>query len=421
MGVVYLGYDPVIDRMVAIKTIIIPETLPDETRKTFVERFLQEARIAGKLLHPNIVVTYDAATDEKAQIPFIVMELIEGEPLSRRLRERGALHWKEALEVTIPLAQALEYAHGKGIIHRDIKPANVIVTLQGVPKLADFGIAKLPTTDHTQTGRIIGTPSFMSPEQLMKEPVDGRSDVFSLGVLLYRCVTGRLPFEGEDVPTIVSQVLYKNPQPLSELVPDIPEGLDGVLARALQKQAQRRYRNATEFSEDLLSVAGGTAATLSPSVGESTIVEESEFPTKQLVRGSETRSPLPSRRRLLLGLASSILVAVVALALILGGGSSLPELPLELAVTHQHLVGECSGQLTLHEWGIEYTSQAHATWRWEWNQIGRLERTDKRHISVMTKEDGLRYYFTLTAFDLQDDFWQYYSVLAQEPREIRQP
>ncbi len=421
MGVVYLGYDPVIDRMVAIKTVIIPETLPDEARKSFVERFLQEARIAGKLLHPNIVVTYDAATDEKAQIPFIVMELIEGEPLSRRLRERTALHWKEALEVTIPLAQALEYAHEKGIIHRDIKPANVIVTLQGVPKLADFGIAKLPTTDHTQTGRIIGTPSFMSPEQLMKEPVDGRSDVFSLGVLLYRCVTGRLPFEGEDVPTIVSQVLYKNPQPLSELVPGIPEGLDSVLARALQKQAQRRYRNATAFSEDLLSVAGGTAPPLSPSIGESTIVEESEFPTKQLTRGSETRSPLPSRRRLLLGLALSTLVAVMALALIFGRDGSGPELPLELAVTHQHLVGECSGQLTFHAWGVEYTSQAHATWRWEWDEIGRMERTDNRHLSVVTREDGLRYYFTLTDFDMEDDLWAYYSALAQEPKEVRQP
>ena len=180
MGVVYRGYDPVLDREIALKTVDLPAALDPERRKKFLDRFLLEAKIAGKLIHPNIVVTHDAATDETTEIPFIGMELISGESLHERL-ERGRIEWGEALSLVEPLAKALDYAHQADVVHRDIKPANVLLTSKGVPKIADFGIAKLPNTHLTQSGTVMGTPYFMSPEQLQGEDVDGRSDVFSLG------------------------------------------------------------------------------------------------------------------------------------------------------------------------------------------------------------------------------------------------
>jgi serine/threonine protein kinase len=258
MGVVYRGYDPVIDRMVAVKTVVFPRNLPQDSRESFLERFNREARIAGKLLHPNIVVTYDSATDEATGIPFIVMELVEGETLNHRLREKGALPWRAALEVIVPIARALDYAHDNGVVHRDIKPANVILTPKGVPKLADFGIAKLPTGETTQTQTIIGTPHYMSPEQLMGKQLDRRSDIFSLGVLLYSTIAGRPPFDGPDISSIVSQVLYKDQERISKRAPDAPDELNEVLNRALEKDPDKRYATAAELAEDLVAIERGT-------------------------------------------------------------------------------------------------------------------------------------------------------------------
>jgi serine/threonine-protein kinase len=257
MGVVYRGHDPVIDRPVALKTIVLPESTKEGEREAFLERFFQEARTAGKLIHPHIVVTYDAALDEPTGAPFIAMELIDGESLSDRLRREGRISWQQALEWVISLAQALQVAHQQGIVHRDIKPANIMTTRQGVPKITDFGIAKLPTAHLTQTGVVMGTPYFMSPEQLRGEPLDGRSDLFSLGVLLYNLVTGIRPFEGVELAAIASQVLYKDPRAASEVVPDIPAILDGVIARALMKAPGERYATGVEFANDLASVRHG--------------------------------------------------------------------------------------------------------------------------------------------------------------------
>ena len=256
-GVVYRGYDPVIDRMVAVKTVVFPRNLPRDSRESYLGRFTREARIAGRLLHPNIVVTYDSATDEKTGIPFIIMELVEGETLNQRLSDQEALPWREALEIIIPIARALDYAHESGVIHRDIKPANVILTPRGIPKLADFGIAKLPTGETTQTQTIVGTPHYMSPEQLMGKAIDRRSDIFSLGVLLYTTIAGRPPFDGDDISSIVSQVLYKEQEPLSSMVKDTPPDLDGVLARALEKDVDRRHSTAGELAEELIAIELG--------------------------------------------------------------------------------------------------------------------------------------------------------------------
>ena len=260
MGVVYRGHDPVIDRPVALKTVLLPESISDEEKKIFLERFFLEARAAGKLTHPNVVITYDAATDEATGIPFIAMELVDGDTLAERLRQEGTLAWEKAADIVVPVAEGLAKAHAAEIVHRDIKPANITIGADDdVPKIADFGIAKLPASKLTQAGNVVGTPYFMSPEQLRGEPLDGRSDLFSLGALLYNLVAGHPPFEGSDPASIFAQTLYKEPAPLSELIPTAPSSLDRVLAHALAKNANERYRSALEFIEDLRAVRAGEA------------------------------------------------------------------------------------------------------------------------------------------------------------------
>ena len=182
----------------ALKSVLLPESISDEEKKTFRERLFLEARAAGKLTHPNVVITYDAATDEATGIPSIAMELVDGDTLAERLRQQGTLAWEKAVDIVVPVAEGLAKAHAAEIVHRDIKPANIIISDDDVPKIADFGIAKLPASKPTQEGNIIGTPYFMSPEQLRGEPLDGRSDLFSLGALLYNLVAGHPPFEGFD-------------------------------------------------------------------------------------------------------------------------------------------------------------------------------------------------------------------------------
>ncbi len=270
MGVVYRAHDPVIDRPIAIKTVVLADSISEADRRTFLQRFFQEARTAGKLTHPNVVVTYDAATDEITGTPFIAMELVDGEPLNERLEKEGRIGWRQAVDWVISLAQALQHAHREGIVHRDIKPANIMVTRQGVPKIMDFGIAKLSTGNLTQTGVVIGTPFFMSPEQLRGEALDGRSDLFSLGALLYNLVTGQRPFEGLELAAIASQVLHKNPRPPSEMVAGVPAALDGVVARALRKSVEERYSSGDEFADDLLAVKRGVTPTQPPSLCERT-------------------------------------------------------------------------------------------------------------------------------------------------------
>ncbi len=270
MGVVYRGYDPVIDREVAVKTILLPDTVPDPQRKIYLARFFQEARIAGKLLHTNIVVTYDAATDDETETPFIAMELVEGESLATTVARRKRLPWKEAFDLAISMAEALDYAHQYGIIHRDIKPANVLVGKKGEPKITDFGIAKMPSSDLTQTGVVLGTPYFMSPEQLQGEKLDGRSDLFALGTLVYNLIVGRSPFEGPDIKAVSQLVLYKEPNPPSEVVEGIPDDVDGVLARALSKVRDDRYPSGRAFAEDMAAVRENRRPSLAVAPGERT-------------------------------------------------------------------------------------------------------------------------------------------------------
>ena len=246
MGIVYRAYDPILDRDIALKTVDLPLGL-SRKRQNFLERFFLEAKIAGMLAHPNIVVTHDAFHDEKTGTPVIAMELLTGGSLNRRL-VTGRIPWKEALSLVGSFAHALDYAHAQSVVHRDIKPANILLTAAGVPKIADFGIAKVPTAHLTAAQTILGTPLFMSPEQLRGEDLDGRSDLFSLGALLYNLLTGAPPFLGETLETISQQVLHKDARPPSECVDLLPGKLDGLVARMIAKDRAERYQNGDEIA-----------------------------------------------------------------------------------------------------------------------------------------------------------------------------
>jgi len=261
MGVVYRARDPRIDRKVAIKTVSLLGLEPDAERE-YRERFVVEARAAGRLSHPRIVTIFDAAEDPYTLTPYIVMEYVSGRSLEEMLcTENGRLPFDTALQLTQELAEALDYAHAQGIVHRDVKPSNIIVAEDGHPKIADFGIAKLVNAlDLAQPRRTArGTPAYMSPEQLRGDPVDGRSDLFSLGVILYRLLTGHRPFQGNSVLTISFKVVNRDPLRATALNSELPPELDHVIARAIAKEPSQRYQTGMEMALDLQDLRGSVA------------------------------------------------------------------------------------------------------------------------------------------------------------------
>src|ERR1044071_370386 len=257
MGAVFRARDPKIDRSVAIKTISVPAGAAKDIEH-YRQRFFREAQAAGRLSHPGIVTIYDVGEDEAAHTPFIVMECVDGESLDRLVTAAsGTLPRASALELVQHIAEALDYAHGQGIVHRDIKPANIMVTAAGQPKIADFGIAKLALADTTLPGQVVGTPAYMSPEQLNGKTVDGRSDLFSLGVIAYWLLTGIKPFDGDTLTEICVQVVTKDPAPPSQVAPGISQDHDYVLGRALAKDPALRYQRGSEFAADLEDLRAG--------------------------------------------------------------------------------------------------------------------------------------------------------------------
>jgi len=257
MGVVYRALDPALGRTVALKTVNLLLAVPDEDRPGFEQRFLNEARIAAGLNHPGIVVVHDVGRDTGSDSLYIALEYLEGETLSERVKRDGRLEWREALRLTAQVAEALHHAHQKHIVHRDVKPANIMVLPSGQPKLMDFGIAKIPAAQLTGAGEFFGTPSYMSPEQATGEPLDARSDVFSLGAVLYLLLTGVRAFDAPSVPGILARVAKKDPSPPSKLTPDLPAVVDDIVARALAKDSGQRYTTAHMMAEDIQDVLAG--------------------------------------------------------------------------------------------------------------------------------------------------------------------
>jgi len=251
MGVVYKARDPKIDRFVAVKTVSLSSQNPAEERE-YRERFFHEAQAVGRLLHPGIVTIFDTGEDPENHIAYIVMEYVAGQSLDRMLSgETKKLPLDTALLLTEELAEALDHAHGQGVIHRDMKPANILVTPEGHAKIADFGIAKMNLAQMTLPGRALGTPAYMSPEQLEGELVDQRSDLFSLGAILYRMITGYGPFQGSSATTVCFKVANRDPLRATALDPDLPLELDAVVARAMAKDPSQRYQRGLEFALDV--------------------------------------------------------------------------------------------------------------------------------------------------------------------------
>jgi eukaryotic-like serine/threonine-protein kinase len=252
MGIVYKARDPHIDRVVAVKTISLAGQAPDDERD-FRERFIREAQAAGRLSHPGIVTIFDVGQESESRTPYIVMEFVGGQSLDKllTLQDDRKLPVEKALQIALELAEALDYAHTQGVVHRDLKPENIVLTEDGHAKIADFGVAKLNLSNQTLPGRAVGTPAYMSPEQLNGEPVDGRSDLFSLGVILYTTLTGFRPFQGNSVITISYRVVHRDPVPATVLDADLPAGLDPIIARAMAKNPVERYQRGMDMVLDL--------------------------------------------------------------------------------------------------------------------------------------------------------------------------
>jgi eukaryotic-like serine/threonine-protein kinase len=260
MGIVYLAFDPQIERQVALKTIrneLLPAGTEGLSLQDLSARFLNEARAAGRLVHPNIVSVYDYG--EAGDTAFITMEYVRGESLAARLAQHARTASRtEPVRASgwfVQLLDALDYAHGAGVIHRDIKPANLLIAQRGECKITDFGIAHIETSHLTQVGTLIGTPSYMSPEQFTGEPVDGRADLFSAAVVLYEMLTGTCPFAG--TPSVVmQQILNDTPRLPSEFVPDLPAYIDAMLMKALAKRPDDRFASAREWRDALMAALG---------------------------------------------------------------------------------------------------------------------------------------------------------------------
>jgi serine/threonine protein kinase len=251
MGEVFLAEDPQIGRRVAIKTVKIEAGRPNEMeeRKRRLER---ESRAAGKLLHPNIVALFDVGED--AGVLYLAFECVEGSDLAQRLEVDPPVTLREAIAFVRQAAEGLDYAHRQGVVHRDIKPSNLLISAAtGTVKVSDFGIAKLKdqTSDLTMTGSVVGSPHYLSPEQIRGDELDGRSDIFSLGVLLYEVLSRRRPFQGETLTTLVYQILHRDPPSIVVDRPELGTRLEGVLQRMLQKDRDERYETAGEVARDL--------------------------------------------------------------------------------------------------------------------------------------------------------------------------
>ena len=249
MGVVYLAKDPVIGRLVAIKTIRTSTLGDDDSEvREFKERFVREAQTAGILNHPNIVTIHDIGEDAETRTSFIAMEYIEGKNLKSMLGGKTKFTYDEMADTIAQIAEALDYAHRKGIIHRDVKPANIIITTDGKVKITDFGIAKIASSNLTSTGQFMGTPNYMSPEQVSGAPVDGRSDIFSLGVVLYELLTNRKPFLGDNLTAISYKIVHEDFTPPAELLAEVPSDFNAIVARAMAKDPWNRYQRGKDFA-----------------------------------------------------------------------------------------------------------------------------------------------------------------------------
>jgi tRNA A-37 threonylcarbamoyl transferase component Bud32 len=352
MGVVYLAHDPRLQRRVAVKTYTLPDGISEDLAKEFHERFLREARAAASLSHPGIVTIFDAGEDQALGLPYIAMEYVEGQSLKQRLEKGDRLDPSWVLGFGANLAEALHVAHRAGIVHRDIKPANILIReVDGAVKIADFGVARLKASDLTQSGASLGSPGYMSPEQVRGGSLDGRSDLFSLAVVLYEALCGKRPFHGDDLVSLAYSIAHDTQVPLSRQLRDCPLGLDRFFNRALSKDPESRLPDGTAFRDAL--VDAGRQASPDPqdqTVLDAVTVGSAPAATAALRAGIDERPAASApgsgrgrRRRFLAVTFASLALLSIGLAgaayLWLGKPVSLKADNRELPVRHAAAVG----------------------------------------------------------------------------------
>ncbi len=330
MARVYRGRDSVLGRIVAIKVLVPPLDSDPE----FVARFRREARSAAGLNHPGVVAVFDTGSDGNVQ--YIVMEYVEGHTLAGIIRREAPLPPGRAAEIGMAVSEALSAAHQKGLVHRDVKPANIMVTPSGAIKVMDFGIARAATDTLTRTGRILGTAAYLSPEQARGQPADPRSDLYSLGCVLYETLTGRPPFTGESPVAVASRHVAEEPEPPSKVNPDVPAALESVVLKALAKDPAIRYQSARAMGEDLAGIVQGAVPPIAAGLGAVTEpispggqqTPVLPAPTPTAVLGGGTKETPRGPRRYGPVVAGVAILALLALVLFLAfrtGGSPTAE------------------------------------------------------------------------------------------------
>ena len=301
MGVLYRAHDPQLERDVALKMMHVDFTLDTTAR----ERFQREAKAIARLQHRNVVTIHELGEVDGA--PYIVMEFLGGKDLEALLKsgDYQSMSLPQKLDVAIQLCEGLAYAHEQGIVHRDIKPGNVRVLEDLTVKILDFGIAKFAMSSVTQSATVLGTPSYMAPEQIMSQPVDGRADLFAAGVLLYELLSGKKPFPGDTPTAVVYQIMHAEPTGLRDLLPDLPDALQEIVARALQKNPNERYARASEMASDLQTVkmmfdlplhGGGTGPLTSSSTAVTTVVNPPLYASAVRPKTGNQTSPVLNAR-----------------------------------------------------------------------------------------------------------------------------
>ena len=318
MGVVYEAFDPSIERIVALKTIR-GDQLEGAEGQDVIGRFQREAKAAGRLNHPNIVSIYDFGEDNGTA--FIAMEFVSGRELKSYFENNERFPMADIVRVMSQLLDALEYSHQYGVVHRDIKPANIILLPDHRVKVADFGIARIESSQYTQAGTVLGTPAYMSPEQFMGQTVDGRSDIFSAGVVLYQFLTGERPFSGT-ATTIMHKVLMEEPLPPSMLNVQVPKRFDAVIKKAMTKRPEDRFQTAREFA-DAIRVAAADKTAPDPDAtvvagSDSTVVDVAAAGRTAPAEPAAASSAAPAPRR---KLPLPVLAAVLASVIAIGGAS----------------------------------------------------------------------------------------------------
>jgi len=319
MGVVYQARDTTLGRTVALKTFGTMEAIAPHERASFEQRFLSEARISATLDDQHVVAVYDVGRDMESGLLFMALEYVRGETLASSLA-RGPMPWREAAVIVTKVARALQAAHSHHIVHRDIKPANIMINAAGEPKIMDFGIAKASAAQLTVAGQVFGTPAYMSPEQASGEEVDGRSDIFSLGAVLYELVTNVRPFEGPTMATTLTKIVRDEPKPASSLV-KVPRTLDSVIARALRKSRDARYDSAAHLANDLECILEGRPPVHATQLGplETVALSGSDVPVRPTTM-PRMASAIPRSDEIFVAKAPAHGPARLAVAVVLGVG-----------------------------------------------------------------------------------------------------